>query len=193
MNLDTMLRIECTSKTSDARILAGPRRRVGLCAAIVLAMVAQATPAVAQANTAEHVEWFQKTEQALMDAIAAGDKAPWDAIMDDNCIVTTEEGKLTPKAEFLSDLRPLPQGLAGSISVRQLTVHEFPAFAIVRFLADEQETVFSQRLAVRYRVTDTYRQTGSTWKMVASHVAVVTSDPPPQKVATDGWPGLVGT
>jgi hypothetical protein len=28
--------------------------------------------------------------------------------------------------------------------------------------------------------------------MIASHVSVVTSDPPVQPVSTDGWPGLVG-
>jgi len=48
-------------------------------------------------------------------------------------------------------------------------------------------------LTTQYRVTDTFRKNGSTWKMVASHVAVVTTDPPAQQVASDGWPGLAGT
>jgi hypothetical protein len=29
--------------------------------------------------------------------------------------------------------------------------------------------------------------------MVSSHVSVVTTDPPAQKVVTEAWPGLAGT
>jgi Domain of unknown function (DUF4440) len=145
-----------------------------------------------QRPSTELLAWFEKTEQSLMDAVGVGDKGPWERVMDDECVVTTEEGQLISKSQFLADLRPLPAGLAGGIAVRQLTVQEYPTFAVVRFLADEWETVFGQRLTTQYRVTDTYRRVDSTWKMVASHFAVVTNDPPAQKVATDGWPGLEG-
>ena len=80
-----------------------------------------------------------------------------------------------------------------NIAVRDLTLQERSDVAIVRFLADESETVFGQRLATKYRVTDTVRRSGTAWKMIASHVSVVTVDPPPQKVAADGWSGLAGT
>jgi hypothetical protein len=159
-------------------------------AALTVALVATTT--IAGADSAADVRWFQDTEQALMDAIAVGDRRTWDRIMDAGCIVTTEEGEVMAREKFLSDLRPLPPGLSGTIAVRDLTVQEFPAFAIVRFLADERETVFGQQLATKYRITDAFRRSGSTWKMVASHVAVVTIDPPAQPVARDGWPGLVG-
>jgi uncharacterized protein DUF4440 len=138
-------------------------------------------------------EWFRGIEQSLMDAIAAGDAAAWDRIMDDRCVVTSEEGEVRPKSAFLKELRPLPPGLQGGIRVRDLTVQEFSGFAVVRFLADEWETVFEQRLTTEYRVTDTFRRADSTWRMVSSHVSVVTTDPPAQKVATDTWPGLAGT
>jgi hypothetical protein len=128
-----------------------------------------------------------------MDAIAAGNKAAWDRVLDDSCVMTTEEGQVVNKRQFIADLRPLPSGLSGGIAVRELTVQHFPEFAVVRFLADEWETVFGQRQTTKYRVTDTYRRAGSGWKMLASHVSVVTTDPPAQRVATDGWPGLVGT
>ena len=158
-------------------------------AAIALALTATMARA---ADSAADVRWFQDTEQALMDAIAAGDRRTWDRIMDAGCIVTSEEGEVIARDRFLKDLRPLPLGLSGQIVVRDLTVQEFSAFAVVRFLADEHEMVFGQQLATKYRVTDTFRRSGSTWKMIASHVAVVTIDPPAQPVATDGWPGLAG-
>ncbi len=138
------------------------------------------------------VKWFERTEQALMSAVAPGDKAPWERMMDADCVVTTEEGLLLTRDEFLKDLGPLPPGLEGGITVKDLTVQELPDLAVVRFLADEWETVFGQRLTTQYRITDVFRRSGEDWKMIASHTSVVTRDPPPQPVSTEGWSGFAG-
>ena len=141
----------------------------------------------------ETVEWFRATEQSLMDAIGAGDKAAWDSVMDPSCAVTSEEGEVVTKQKFLDDLGPLPKGLTGGIAVKDLTVKEWPTFAVVRYLADEWESVFGQRLSTQYRVTNTYRRDGDNWKMVAAHLSVVTRDPPAQAVSTTEWPKFAGT
>jgi hypothetical protein len=159
----------------------------GLLLRAALAAVGAATP------SPETVRWFQATEQALMDAIAPGDKAVWERVMDPSCVVTTEEGEVLTKERFLDELGPMPAGLSGSIAVKELSVQEFPSFALVRFLADETESVFGQPLAVRYRVTNAYRREGSEWRMVASHLSVVTQDPPAQDVSRADWPALVGS
>jgi uncharacterized protein DUF4440 len=144
------------------------------------------------AASAETVRWFQETEQALMDSVGSGEKGLWERVMDPTCVVTSEEGDVIDKSRFLQELRPLPGGLTGGITVKELTVQEFPDFVVVRYLADEWETVFGQRLTTKYRVTDTFRRDGKEWKMVASHFAVVTQDPPPQSVSTAAWPKLAG-
>ena len=128
-----------------------------------------------------------------MNAVGVGDKAVWARAMDDACVATDEEGGVSTKKEFLEALGPLPPGLSGEITVRDLTVQAFPGFAVVRFLADESEQVFGQRLTTKYRTTDTFRLVGTDWKMVASHTSVVTADPPGQTVDKSGWPGLVAT
>jgi uncharacterized protein DUF4440 len=167
-------------------------------AAAALAILLQAPlPAGAQpqkpADVAETIRWFRATEQKLMDAITSGDKAVWDRVLDPDCVLTTEEGQLVGKKQFLEELRPLPEGLKGDIAVQDLTVQRIEGVAIVRFLADEWETVFGQRISTRYRVTDTFRRDHEDWKMVASHVSVVTHDPPSQEVSKDQWPSFVGT
>ena len=162
---------------------------------LVLAAVLVSREATAQAAVAPSpatVAWFQTTEQRLMGAIALGDKTPWERVTDSSCVFTTEEGEVVSRQQFLSDLLPLPAGLTGDITVKDLTVQEFPGIAIVRFLADEWETVFGQKLTTQYRITDTFRRDGKEWKMVASHASVVTHDPPEQPVSTDGWAGFVG-
>src|SRR5262245_52566483 len=152
-----------------------------------------AVGAAGTGGSPETVRWFQTTEQALMDAIAPGDKGPWERVMDPSCVVTTEEGQVLTREQFLDELGPLPPGLSGGIAVRDLTVQESPSFAVVRYLADETETVFGQRLAVGYRVTNTYRRDGTAWKLMASHLSVVTRDPPAQPVSEAGWAVPVGT
>ncbi len=144
------------------------------------------------APAAAMVRWFQVTEQALMDSVAAGHKSPWERILDPSCVLTSEEGQVLTKQEFLDALRPLPPGLSGGIVVKDLTVQELGDVAVVRYLADEWETVFGQRLTTRYRTTDTYRRVAPDWRMVASHTSVVTQDPPAQTVSRAGWPALVG-
>lgn len=147
----------------------------------------------AAAPSPETVKWFQKTEQELVDSIAKGDKSVYDRVMDDGCIVTSEEGEVTPKKEFLAELTGLPPGLQGVIAIRDLAVQEFGDFAIVRCRLDEGEEVFGQKLETKYRVTDTFRRDGSAWKMVASHASVVTQNPPAQAVSTAGWPAFAGS
>jgi hypothetical protein len=161
-------------------------------AATLLVTASPGAPSDLEARS-ELVQWFQSTEQALMDAVASGDKDVWDRVMDPSCIVTTEEGQVLGKQPFLDELRPLPAGLKGGIVVRDLTVQDVPGAAIVRYLADEWESVFGQRLTTRYRVTDTFRPAGKEWRLVASHVSVVTLDPPAQDVSTAGWAAYAGT
>jgi len=171
------------------------KRNLWRCAILALLLLVSAATAWAEGPTvpAEAVAWFQKTEQALMDAVGAGDKAVWDRVLDPTCVVTSEEGEVIGKRRFLEELRPLPPGLTGGIAVKELTVETYPGFAVVRYLADEWESVFGQRLTTKYRVTDTFRREGEAWRLVGSHFRVVTQDPPPQTVSSAGWPALVGT
>ena len=136
--------------------------------------------------------WFQSTEQALMDAVATGDKAVWERVLDDGFVATSEEGEVIPRLELLAGLRGLPPGLSGGIAVQELTVQDLGDVAVVRFLADEWESVFGQRLATQYRITDTWRRNADSWKLAASHTSVVTRDPPAQSVSKVAWAGYAG-
>ena len=165
-------------------------RPLAVAAGVIGAVAARAQPQ--DGASAETVAWFQATEQALMSSIAPGDRLPWERVADPSFILTTEEGEVLSREQLLRELRPMPPGLAGEIAVRELSVQEFPAFAVVRFLADEWQTVFGQKLTTHYRVTDTFRRDGSHWTLVASHLCVVTRDPPERPFSSAGWSGFVG-
>ena len=185
-----------TETTGDRRGLSSAAARIfvsGLLGLACLGANAEAADAGLRTPSPETVQWFRKTEQQLADSIAKGDKSVYDRVMDADCIVTSEEGDVTGKKQFLEELGGLPPGLSGHIAIEDLTVQEFSGFAVVRCRLDETESVFGQNLATKYRVTDTFRRDGSAWKMVASHGSVVTQDPPAQNVSTAGWPALAGS
>jgi hypothetical protein len=180
---------------AGARIVATPAPAPPAKSAIS-ATVATAATSPGSPAAADTVRWFQRTEQTLMDAAGTGEKTGWDRIMDPTCVITSEEGEVLDKGHFLASLRPLPPGLTGNIAVKELTVEQYQGFAVVRFLADEWESVFGQRLATKYRVTDTFRRVGEDWRMVSSHVSVVTQDPPAQPVpsaSAAAWRSFAGT
>lgn len=153
-------------------------------------LTAEDRPSVASDSL---TEYFQRTEQSLVDAVAVGDRAVWDAVLDDKCVLTTEEGEVLDKQSLLKQLTGLPPGLSGSIQVTDLTVQNLGGFAVVRFRLNEKETVFGQVLTTSYRSTDTFQKQNDRWKMIASHQSVITTDPPAQTVATDDFAALVGT
>ncbi|MGA9853513.1 MAG: nuclear transport factor 2 family protein [Gammaproteobacteria bacterium] len=148
-----------------------------------------ATPSHPQDNTA----WFLKTTQALYDVVAAGDKTVWDRILANDCIITTEDGDVLNRTEFLRGLKPLPLGFSGGIKIQDLTVRDLGNAAVAHYWMDEWEIVFGDKLRTRYVETDTYRRAGDTWKMVAAQTTVVPRDFQAVKVDTSGWPALVGS
>ena len=167
--------------------------RGSILSASLCVALASASDVRLHAQSANLVATFQTLEQSLMDAVAPGDQAPWNRVMAPDCVMTDEEGRVLNKTEFLKALGPLPPGLSGHITVRDLTVQSYPTFAVVRFLMDETEDVFGQHLTTKYRNTDTFRLDGTSWKLVASETTVVTINPPAQTVDTSGWTSLVGT
>ncbi|UWZ82810.1 nuclear transport factor 2 family protein [Occallatibacter riparius] len=167
--------------------------------ALIVVVTASAYPlAAAQAlslqSKKELKESFQRQEQLLMDSVAIGDKHPWNNTLDDDCIITNEEGEVLTKKTFLEQLAGLPGGLSGSIEVAELTVQRVSdSVAVVRFRMNEKETVFGQQLTTSYRSTDTFVRKGTAWKMIASHQSLITSNPPTQEVSKANWPAFAGT
>lgn len=140
---------------------------------------------------AADLAWFQARTQALADALAPGDKAPWEAVLAPDFSVVTEDGEVLDRKQFLDGLRPLPAGFSGQIRVVDLTVKDLGGAAVARYVLDETETIFGQVLHTKYLETDTYRR-ASPWQMVASQVTVVPRDMDPVDVDRRGWAALAG-
>jgi hypothetical protein len=137
-------------------------------------------------------EWFKTTTQRLYDAVAPGDTAVWDRVLDSGARITTEDGEVLDKTHFLEGMRPLPPGFSGHIKVRDLTVQTLERAAVVHYWLDETEEIFGQGLRTTYVETDVYRRLAGSWKMVALQVTVVPRDLDPIPAKSADWPALVG-
>jgi Domain of unknown function (DUF4440) len=159
----------------------------------VLALSAASQWAIAlPADAPEPSEWFRSTTQRLMDAVTDGDKAVWDRVLDADCIITTEDGEFLRKPRFLAELKPLPRGFSGKITVRDLTVRQLGDAAVVHYWLDELEQIFDQQLKTIYVETDVYRRDGGSWRMVAMQVTVVPRDLAPIPQHSADWQDLLG-
>jgi len=158
--------------------------------AVVLTLVAVA--AFADEASVAPQEIVALTQQ-LMDAVGEGNKDVWQRITADDALITDEFGRRQTKQELLDSLRPLPAGFSGKIEVRDPHVRSYGDTAVIDFEDYETETVFGQKLLVRYISTATYVRRDGAWKLIAM-MDVTLPTPPPQLTVRDvrlaDYPGV---
>jgi len=111
--------------------------------------------------------------QELYDAIAVGNRLPWEKYVADDIIYTDENWHILTKKDLLDGLSPLPKGYSGSIRMASIQSRISGDAAVLSYRALEEENVFGQKLTPIYLVTDTYFKRDGHWQLVASHVIVM--------------------
>jgi hypothetical protein len=163
-------------KTDRARRMTN----IKLAAAILLllnlsfAVLAQ-TPSPNKSDAATEKE-LVAIAQELYDAIAVGNKAPWEKHLAADMIYTDENWQILSKKDLVEGLRPLPKGYSGSIRIANVQSRINGDAAVLSYRALEEETIFGQKLTPIYLVTDTYFKRNGQWQMIASHVIVMPSE-----------------
>jgi hypothetical protein len=138
-------------------------------------MAAEAAPAI-------HRQIVALT-QKLMNALGEGKPEVWESILADDVLITDEFGRRQTKSEAVKGIHPLPSGMSGSIEVRDAHVRHYGGTAVIDCEAYEQETVFGQKLVVRYLFTSTYVRRGGAWKLVAMQDVTLPTPPPALSVS----------
>ena len=129
-------------------------------------------------TTDKTTEVLRAKDQALLDAIAPGDKKVWDQALSADAVYVDENGAIIDRAEFLKQLEPLPAGASGELKITDYAVHIDGDLATVIHTDDEQENYHGQMLAARYLTTETWRRDGGEWKLYMVHTYAVMKDPP---------------
>ena len=155
--------------------LPGKSSKVLLLAAVVFCA---APPVPGDEPPAATLKEIVSLSQELLDAIAPGKAEVWERLLADDALIIDEFGRRQDKRQALGDLRPLPSGLSGSISLRDPQVRLWGDTAVIDCEALEQESVFGQRLTVRYRFLATWVRRSGAWRLAAMQDVTVPTDPP---------------
>lgn len=159
----------CHPRHGHARL-----RRAVLSATLVIATACR--QAESPGNDVEALLTTQTQE--LLDAVGSGNRAPWQRHLLDDAVFITEDGALRTKTQMVEDLRPLPAGISGQLRVTDFRVARRGSTAVTTYIAQEDETYFGQAIKASYRTSDTWVRTDTGWRLLASHVLAMRSDPP---------------
>jgi ketosteroid isomerase-like protein len=139
------------------------------------------------------VDLLRKKDQALLDAIAPGDRKLWDALLAENAVYVDENGVTLDRAEFLKQLEPLPAGASGSLRIDTYSVRVSGDLATVIHTDNEEENYHGQMLKARYLMTETWRLENGEWKLHMVHAYAVLKDPPARTLPAKGMQEYAGT
>jgi Domain of unknown function (DUF4440) len=141
-------------------------------------VAAACAPVTGTARTATTSATLQRATQALLDALAPGERAVWERYTDPSLTYVTEDNEVKSRTQLLDGMQPLPAGSSGWIAVEEFRCTDFGSFALTTYLMDEHETIEGHELHARYRGSDTWRATAAGWRLVAAQVYAIPLDPP---------------
>lgn len=149
----------------------------GYNAMIIVFLLLLLWPAHARAAD-PNVDLLRAKDQALLDAIAPGDRKVWDAALAPDAMYVDENGLLMNRADFMKQLDPLPPGASGTLRISWYSANITGDLAIVIHIDDEQENYHGQMLSARYLMTETWRRESGDWKLHLIHAYAILKDPP---------------
>jgi hypothetical protein len=145
---------------------------------VVLLVAACHAPAPAPPGVADVAPVLRAETQALLDAIAVGDRAVWDRLLDPAMVYVTEAGAIETKATLLAQLAPLPAGLVGSITIGRFDVTLHGDTAVVIHADHESLRYHGHPLSSLFLTTHVWRRAPAGWRLIAAHVHAALVDPP---------------
>jgi hypothetical protein len=140
-----------------------------------LAVLAMLVPVAAHADDGD---LLKAKMQTLMDAVAPGDRTPWQATLDQRFVATDENGEVFSHDQEIAAIAPLPKGSSGNIKVTDWTARFFGDTAVTTEVDDEHEDFHGQKLHALYRATATWIKKAGDWKLVGLQTMALQQDPP---------------
>jgi uncharacterized protein DUF4440/uncharacterized protein DUF3471 len=137
-------------------------------------------------------ELVQHTQE-LVDAVAPGNREPWQKYFAEDVMFFDERGRNMNKQALVADIQPMPTGYSGNIKVVKPQSHIEDNVAILSYDMDETETIFGQTMKARYHSTDTWMFRQGKWQIVAAQVLRYYEDPAPGKPNTARFADYLGT
>ena len=163
------------------RIARDSKARLAFLIAILVVICSQRPAALAASDamsqSALQAE-LRRNTQVLLDAIAPGDVAVWERMLDPAAIQIDENDVVRDKPGMLAELKPLGPGLIGHIEIDDFRAVVSGDVAVVTHEDNETLDYHGQIIRSRFRTTDTWHKTPAGWQILGSQVLAVLQDPP---------------
>ena len=166
--------------------------RVAFACVVGAMALAAASCSRGRGETITQEELIRRT-QDIIDAVATGDRKPFERYFAADAMIADEKGRTMDKKTFVSDQSPLPAGTSGSIKLVKPQSRILGDAAILSYDLDETETIFGQELKARYHETDTWARRNGEWQIVAEQVLRYYEDPAPAKPDLQRYADYLGT
>jgi hypothetical protein len=151
-----------------------------------------AVQAALSSSTSATAAELQSKDQALLDAVAIGDRSTWDRALSSDAVYVDEAGQIMARTDFLSALAPLPTGVSGSLAIVDYRARLVGDTALVIHRDEEHEDYHGQALAASYLTTETWVRHDGEWRLAMVHVYAVNKDPPSITIARSKLDEYVG-
>jgi len=145
---------------------------------LLIAALAIALPPLHAEYDADVQTQLVKLTQELMDALIPGKADVWQRILADDAVIIDEFGRIQDKTEAVKSIHPFPQGLSGSIEIRDPKTVVHGDAAVLQGEFYERETVFGQNLLVRYIFCNTFARRSGEWQLIAATDVTLPTEPP---------------
>ena len=159
-------------------------------AALITAASASAAGPVADAGL---TAILKAKDQALLDAIAPGERGLWDRTLVPGAIYIDENGTIMDRAAYLKSLVPLPKGATGHLTIVTYDLRRFGDVALVVHRDDEREDFHGLPMHADYIMSETWLRMSGEWRLAMVHVYVVAVDPPAITLPAGTLEAFVGT
>lgn len=130
--------------------------------------------------------------QMLLDAIAPGDTAVWNRLLDSSVVLVDENDVVRSKARILAELKPLAPGLVGNLAIDDFQVALHGDIAVVTHEDKEYLDYHGQIIRSRFRNLDTWLREPAGWRQIGSQTLAVLQDPPAVHLGHAAVCGLAG-
>ncbi len=138
-------------------------------------------------------EELMRRAQAIVDAVATGDRRPFEKYYAADSLIVDETGHIMDKKAFVAAQSPLPKGYSGSIKLVNPQSRIVGDTAILSYDMDESETIYGQTMKARYHETDIWIRREGEYQIVAEQVLRYYEDPAPGPPDAKHYPDYVGT
>jgi len=132
-------------------------------------------------------------DQALLDAIAPGDRATWAAALAPGALYLDENNVTMSRKAFLDQLKPLPPNTSGQIKIVKYRMVRSGDVAIVVHEDAETEFYHGQTLRSTFVFSETWRNTPSGWRVMLLHTSYFLAEPPPIQLSSRELADYVGS